>query len=74
MTSSEAAPVFQGKSVSLEATDLDVVLEALFEACKKDLALPWLETVHHGGYGALQVSPRKEDKLLHWQRAGLFNG
>jgi len=39
--------------------NLDVVLEALFEAGKEDFALPRFEAVHHGGDGALQVSPRE---------------
>ncbi len=43
------------------AAYLDVLLEVTLEACEEDLTLSWLESVHHTGDGALQISATEQD-------------
>ena len=43
---------------------LDILAEVPLEAAKQDLPLTRLETIQHGGDGALKVGPRKQDQLL----------
>ena len=44
---------------------LDVRLEVALEAGEQDLAVTGLEAIHDRGDGALQVSTREQDQLLH---------
>ena len=52
-------------------TCLDVLFQVALEAGKQDLALARLEAIHHGGDGAVQVSPGEQDQLLQSPQATL---
>ena len=52
-------------SLSMAAAScLDLFGQVSLEAPIQDLALPWLEAVHHGWNGAQQISTREENQLL----------
>ena len=54
-----------GRCLCLDAeTCLDVILQALLEGCKHDLALSRLQAINHRRNGALQISSREQDQLL----------
>jgi hypothetical protein len=57
--------------ISWTVADLDVLLQVPLEGREHDLALAWLEAIHHGGNGALQIGPGEKDKLLNTQEASM---